>query len=70
MGDAAGANKRPIAPENQRQPRSNKATVWSGVGRFLDTFDKDAKRRVRPATLCEVRNPAAGCNGAKREWNG
>jgi hypothetical protein len=30
------------------------------VGRLLDAFDKDASGSVRPATLCKVRNPAAG----------
>ncbi len=35
--------RRPIAPENQRQPLGvTKRPCWSVVGRLLDTFDKDA----------------------------
>ena len=41
--------RRPIAPENQRQPLGvTKRPCWSVVGRLLDTFDKDASGVAAP----------------------
>jgi hypothetical protein len=69
----AGANLRLIAiPDESLMgiSRGRKALRSSVVGRFFDTFDKDAKRRVRPAILCKVRNPAASATERSEKWNG
>ena len=48
----------------------NKATVLVCCWSPSRHVRQGCERRGRSATLCKVHNPAAGSNGAKREWNG